>query len=74
MCMKVNAPEMKQAPIPKAPPPPAAAPDEIKNSESSNANEQAKKKKGKKQFRKNSSGLQISSVAKKSPSTPNVGG
>lgn len=72
MCMK--SPKIEAAPIPKAAPAPEAAPDEIKNSESSNATERAKKKKGKKQFRKNKSGLQIGSVASKSPSTPNVGG
>lgn len=72
MCMK--SPKMAAAPLPKAAPAPEAAPDEIKNSESSNANEQAKKKKGKKQFKKNTAGLQIGSVAGSSPSTPNVGG
>lgn len=72
MCMKT--PTMAQTPIPKAAPAPEAAPDEIKNSESSNANEQAKKKKGKKQFRKNATGLQIGDVSNGSPAKPNVGG
>ena len=72
MCMKT--PKMATAVIPKAAPAPEAAPDEIKNSESSNANEQAKKKKGKKQFRKNASGLQIGKTSSGSPASPNVGG
>jgi len=69
MCMKTP-----KAPKPPAPPPPAAqAPDEIENAVDSNAEQQKKRRKGKKQLRRNTSGLQIGSVANKAPSSPNVG-
>ena len=69
MCLKTPA-----APKPPAPPPPAAqAPDEIENAVDSNAEQQKKRRKGKKQLRRNASGLQIGAVSSKAPSTPNVG-
>lgn len=69
MCMKTP-----KAPKPPAPAPaPNQAPEEIENAVDSTAEQQKKRRKGKKQLRRNASGLQIGSVASKAPSTPNVG-